>query len=92
MKKTKKRLLYGAAVVLWLVVWQLAAMAIGQEVFLVSPNQALGTLLVFLSKPEIFSCLHTPLFPGRKIFNIRKTPARSSTVITRYKMMLSTGA
>ena len=54
MKKTKKRLLYGAAVVFWLVVWQLAAMAIGQEVFLVSPIQALGTLLELLPQPEFW--------------------------------------
>ena len=54
MKKAKKRLLYGAAVVFWLVVWQLAAMAIGQEVFLVSPIQALGTLLELLPQPEFW--------------------------------------
>ena len=54
MKKTKKRLLYGAAVVFWLVVWQLAAMAIGQEVFLVSPIQALGILLELLPQPEFW--------------------------------------
>ena len=30
------------AVLFWLAVWQAAAMAIGQEVFLVSPVQALG--------------------------------------------------
>ena len=54
MKKTKKRLLYGVAVVFWLVVWQLAAMAIGQEVFLVSPIQALGTLLELLPQPEFW--------------------------------------
>ena len=36
------------AVVFWLAVWQAAAMAIGQEVFLVSPVQALCTLLQLL--------------------------------------------
>ena len=36
------------AVVFWLAVWQCAAMAIGQEVFLVSPVQALRTLLGLL--------------------------------------------
>ena len=36
------------AVVFWLAVWQCAAMAIGQEVFLVSPVQALRTLLELL--------------------------------------------
>ena len=54
MKKKRKRLLYGAAVVFWLVVWQLAAMAIGQEVFLVSPIQALGTLLELLPQAEFW--------------------------------------
>ena len=47
MKQTKKRrtgLL--AAAVFWLALWQAAAMAIGQEVFLVSPIQAAGTLMV----------------------------------------------
>ena len=48
MKLTKKRRLWLAAVVFWLVVWQGAAMAIGQEVFLVSPVQALCTLLQLL--------------------------------------------
>ena len=33
------------AVLFWLAVWQAAAMAIGQEVFLVSPVQALRCLL-----------------------------------------------
>lgn len=37
-----------AAVLFWLAVWQAAAMAIGQEVFLVSPVQALETLLGLL--------------------------------------------
>ena len=36
------------AVVFWLAVWQCAAMAIGQEVFLVSPVQALRTLLALV--------------------------------------------
>ena len=34
------------AVLFWLAVWQAAAMAIGQEVFLVSPVQALRCLLM----------------------------------------------
>ena len=37
-----------AAVLFWLAVWQAAAMVIGQEVFLVSPVQALETLLGLL--------------------------------------------
>ena len=46
MEKTKKRRLQLlTASVFWLGVWQAAAMAIGQEVFLVSPVQALGTLV-----------------------------------------------
>mgnify|MGYP000823816240 CR=1 FL=1 len=55
MKQTKKRrtgLL--AAAVFWLAVWQAAAMAIGQEVFLVSPVQALGTLVQLLPQAEFW--------------------------------------
>ena len=44
-KKIVHRIL---AVTFWLAVWQAAAMAIGQEVFLVSPVQALRTLLQLL--------------------------------------------
>lgn len=36
-----------AAAAFWLAVWQCAAMAVGQEVFLVSPVQALRTLCSF---------------------------------------------
>ena len=43
-----------AAVVFWLAVWQCAAMAIGQEVFLVSPVQALGTLAELLPQAEFW--------------------------------------
>ena len=55
MKQTKKRrtgLL--AAVVFWLAVWQAAAMAIGQEVFLVSPIQAAGTLMELLPQADFW--------------------------------------
>ena len=55
MKQTKKRrtgLL--AAAVFWLAVWQAAAMAIGQEVFLVSPLQAFGTLVQLLPQAEFW--------------------------------------
>ena len=55
MKQTKKRrtgLL--AAAVFWLAVWQAAAMAIGQEVFLVSPIQAAGTLMELLPQAEFW--------------------------------------
>ncbi len=38
----------------WLVVWQLAAMAIGQEVFLVSPIQAAGTLMELLPQADFW--------------------------------------
>ena len=49
MDKTKKRRIQIlAASVFWLGVWQAAAAAIGQEVFLVSPVQAIGTLVELL--------------------------------------------
>ena len=55
MKKTKKsRLAQLAAVGFWLVVWQIAAMVIGQEVFLVSPLQAIGTLLELLLQADFW--------------------------------------
>ena len=54
MKQTKKRRLWLAAVVFWLAVWQAAAMAIGQEVFLVSPLQAFGTLVQLLPQAEFW--------------------------------------
>ena len=55
MKQTKKRrtgLL--AAAVFWLAVWQAMAMAIGQEVFLVSPIQAAGTLMELLPQADFW--------------------------------------
>ena len=53
--KQKIKCRYGAAaVVFWLAVWQLAAAAIGQEVFLVSPLQAAGTLVQLLPQPEFW--------------------------------------
>ena len=42
------------AVVFWLAVWQCIAMAVGQEVFLVSPLQALRTLLGLLPQKEFW--------------------------------------
>ena len=42
------------AVLFWLVVWQAAAMAIGQEVFLVSPVQALRCLLRLLPQADFW--------------------------------------
>ncbi len=42
------------AVIFWLAVWQCAAMAIGQEVFLVSPVQALRTLLGLLPRADFW--------------------------------------
>ena len=55
MKKTKKsRLAQLAAVGFWRVVWQIAAMVIGQEVFLVSPLQAIGTLLELLPQADFW--------------------------------------
>ena len=42
------------AVVFWLAVWQCAAMVVGQEVFLVSPLQALHTLFGLLPRKEFW--------------------------------------
>ena len=80
MKQTKKRragLL--AAAVFWLAVWQAAAMAIGQEVFLVSPIQALGTLLELLPQPEFwqrigFSAGRILLGFGLGVLSAKTTP------------------
>ena len=47
----KKQLL---SVLFWLAVWQGAAMAIGQEVFLVSPVQALATLIELLPQADFW--------------------------------------
>ena len=54
--KQKKKCRAGllAAVVFWLAVWQAAAMAIGQEVFLVSPIQAAGTLMELLPQADFW--------------------------------------
>ena len=58
MKQTKKsRLAMWAAAGFWLAVWQTAAMAVGQEVFLVSPVQTLGTLLELLPQAEFWQRL-----------------------------------
>ena len=55
MDKTKKRRIQIlAASVFWLGVWQAAAVAIGQEVFLVSPVQAIGTLVELLPQAEFW--------------------------------------
>ena len=55
MDKTKKRRIQIlVASVLWLGVWQAAAAAIGQEVFLVSPVQAIGTLVELLPQAEFW--------------------------------------
>ena len=54
MKRYKKELQKLGAVLLWLAVWQAAAMAIGQEVFLVSPVQALRTLLELLPRADFW--------------------------------------
>ena len=54
--KQKKKCRTGllAAAVFWLAVWQAAAMAIGQEVFLVSPIQAAGTLMELLPQADFW--------------------------------------
>ena len=55
MDQTKKRRIQIlAASVFWLGVWQAAAVAIGQEVFLVSPVQAIGTLVELLPQAEFW--------------------------------------
>lgn len=55
MKQIKKsRRQQAAAIVFWLVVWQAAAIAVGQEVFLVSPIQALGALLRLLPQADFW--------------------------------------
>ena len=55
MNKTKKRRIQiAAAAFFWLCVWQAAAAAIGQEVFLVSPVQAISTLLQLLPQAEFW--------------------------------------
>ena len=55
MDKTKKRRIQIlAASVFWLGVWQAAAVAIRQEVFLVSPVQAIGTLVELLPQAEFW--------------------------------------
>ena len=50
MKQSKQFFRRLLAVAFWLAVWQAAAMAIGQEVFLVSPVQALCTLVQLLPR------------------------------------------
>ena len=51
MKQNKQFFRRLLAVAFWLAVWQAAAMAIGQEVFLVSPVQALRLSLIHISEP-----------------------------------------
>ena len=51
-KKSRKKQLI--SILFWLVVWQAAAMWIGQEVFLVSPIQALFTLVQLLPQAEFW--------------------------------------
>lgn len=51
-KKSRKKQLI--SILFWLVVWQAAAMWIGQEVFLVSPIQALLTLVQLLPQVEFW--------------------------------------
>ena len=54
MKQGKQFFRRMMAVGFWLAVWQAAAMAIRQEVFLVSPVQALQALLQLLPQPEFW--------------------------------------
>ena len=54
MKQNKQFFRRLLAVAFWLAVWQVAAMAIGQEVFLVSPVQALRTLVQLLPRADFW--------------------------------------
>ena len=54
MKQNKQFFHRLLAVAFWLTVWQTAAMAIGQEVFLVSPVQALRTLVQLLPRADFW--------------------------------------
>ena len=54
MKQNKQFFHRLLAVAFWLTVWQTAAMAIGQEVFLVSPVQALCTLVQLLPRADFW--------------------------------------
>lgn len=54
MKRHKQFFQRLAAAAFWLAVWQCAAMAVGQEVFLVSPVQAVRTLLQLLPQAEFW--------------------------------------
>lgn len=56
MKQPKKRraVQRAAAVIFWLAVWQAAAVAIGQEVFLASPVRALAALLELLPQADFW--------------------------------------
>ena len=54
MKQNKQFFRRLLAVAFWLAVWQAAAMAIGQEVFLVSPVQALRTLVQLLPRVDFW--------------------------------------
>ena len=54
MKQNKQFFHRLLAVAFWLAVWQTAAMAIGQEVFLVSPVQALRTLVQLLPRADFW--------------------------------------
>ena len=55
MKQNKQFFRRLLAVAFWLAVWQAAAMAIGQEVFLVSPVQALRTLVQLLPRADFWA-------------------------------------
>ena len=52
MKQNKQFFRRLLAVAFWLAVWQAAAMAIGQEGFLVSPVPALRTLVQLLPRAD----------------------------------------
>ena len=60
MKRHKQFFQRLGAAAFWLAVWQCAAMAVGQEVFLVSPVQAVRTLLQLLPQAEFWQRVSAP--------------------------------
>ena len=87
MKQTKKRragLL--AAAMFWLAVWQAAAMAIGQEVFLVSPIQAAGTLMELLPQADFWQ--RVGFSAGHILLALVWVSGRSLSILISFLMVL----
>lgn len=64
MKKHKRPFSWeiAAAIVFWLVIWQAASMAIGEEILLASPLTVCTTLLHLLPQPEFWSTVTISFF------------------------------